>query len=70
MTTAFLTGSALFGTWFEELERGEPPVRFVLPSPFASLDIRPGRMMLFGGPPGGGAPTAIITREAQCRPTP
>ena len=60
MTPAYLTGSALFGTWFAELERGEPPVRFVLPSPFASLDIRPGRMILFGGPPGGGKTAALM----------
>jgi replicative DNA helicase len=60
MTPSITTGADLFGSWFADVERGEPPVRFVLPSPFASLDLRPGRMILFGGAPGGGKTAALV----------
>lgn len=59
-STAFSTGADLFASWFAEVERGKPPVRFELPSPFASLDIRPGRLILFGGAPGGGKTAALL----------
>lgn len=60
MTPAFSTGADLFGAWFAEVERGEPPVRFKLPDPFTALDVRPGRLFMFGGAPGGGKTAALI----------
>jgi replicative DNA helicase len=60
MTPTFVTGADLFGSWFADVERGEPPVRFKLPDPFAALDVRPGRLMLFGGAPGGGKTAALL----------
>jgi replicative DNA helicase len=60
MTPTFTTGSELFGTWFADVERGEPPVRFTLGDPFTFLDVRPGRMLLFGGPPGLGKTAALL----------
>jgi replicative DNA helicase len=56
---AFTPGSELFGAWFAEIERGQPPVRFALAPPFASLD-RPGRLILFGGAPGSGKTAALL----------
>lgn len=60
MTPAFITGADLFGSWLADVERGEPPVRFKLPEPFAPLDVRPGRLVLFGGAPGGGKTAALL----------
>jgi len=60
MTPTFITGAELFGSWFAEVERGEPPVRFRVPCPFDSLDIRPGRLIMFGGAPGGGKTAAML----------
>ncbi len=60
MTPKITTGADLFGSFFADVERGEPPARFALPSPFASLDVRPGRMILFGGAPGGGKTAALV----------
>ena len=60
MTPTFTTGAALFGSWFAEVERGEPPVRYALPEPFGALDVRPGRLILFGGAPGGGKTAALL----------
>ena len=60
MTPTFTTGADLFGSWFADVERGEPPVRFTLPDPFAALDVRPGRLILFGGAPGGGKTAALM----------
>lgn len=60
MTPNLTTGADLFCSWFADVERGEPPARFALPSPFASLDVRPGRMILFGGAPGGGKTAALV----------
>jgi replicative DNA helicase len=56
----FTTGADLFGSWFADVERGEPPVRYALPDPFAALDVRPGRLILFGGAPGGGKTAALL----------
>lgn len=56
----FTTGAALLGSWFADVERGEPPVRFALAEPFAALDVRPGRLILFGGAPGGGKTAALL----------
>ncbi len=60
MTPTYTTGADLFGSWFADVERGEPPVRFNLPEPFAALDVRPGRLILFGGAPGGGKTAAVL----------
>lgn len=59
MSPTLTTGADLFGSWAADVERGEPPVRYALPEPFAALDIRPGRLMMFGGAPGGGK-TAVL----------
>jgi replicative DNA helicase len=60
MTPAYTTGADLFGSWFADVERGEAPVRFQLAEPFAGLDVRPGRLILFGGAPGGGKTAALV----------
>ena len=60
MTPTFTTGADLFGSWFADVERAEPPVRFKLPDPFAALDVRPGRLILFGGAPGAGKTAALL----------
>jgi replicative DNA helicase len=60
MTPTFTTAADLFGSWFADVERGEPPVRFTLPAPFAGLDVRPGRLILFGGAPGGGKTAGLL----------
>ena len=60
MTPTFTTGADLFGSWFADVERGEPPVRFKLADPFAALDVRPGRLILFGGAPGSGKTAALL----------
>jgi replicative DNA helicase len=57
---SFTTGADLLGSWFADVERGEPPVRFALAAPFALLDVRPGRLILFGGAPGGGKTAALL----------
>lgn len=60
MTPTFTTGADLFGSWFADVERGDPPVRFRLPDPFAALDVRPGRLLMFGGAPGSGKTAALM----------
>ena len=60
MTPIFTTAADLFGSWFAEVERGEPPVRFTLADPFAAVDVRPARLILFGGAPGGGKTAALL----------
>lgn len=60
MTPTFTTGADLLGPWLADVERGEPPARFALPDPFATLDVRPGRLILFGGAPGGGKTAALL----------
>jgi replicative DNA helicase len=59
-TPTFTTGADMLGTWFTDVERGEAPVRFKLPDPFAALDVRPGRLMLLGGAPGSGKTAALL----------
>jgi replicative DNA helicase len=59
-TPIYSTGADLFGSWFADVERGEPPVRFELAEPFSGLDVRPGRLLLFGGPPGSGKTAALL----------
>jgi replicative DNA helicase len=60
MTPTYTTAADLIGQWFDDLERGEPPVRYTLPPPFAALDLRPGRLILFGGAPGAGKSAALL----------
>jgi replicative DNA helicase len=60
MTPTFTTGADLFGSWFADVERREPPARYQLSEPFAALDVRPGRLILFGGAPGGGKSAAML----------
>lgn len=60
MTHHFVTGADLLGPCFGDIERGEPPLRFALADPFRDLDMRPGRLMLFGGAPGGGKTAALL----------
>ena len=60
MTADFTTGADLFGAWLADVERGTPPVRFALETPFDCLDIRPGRMVLIGGAPGSGKTAALM----------
>lgn len=60
MTPTFTTGADLFGAWFAEVEKGEPPVRYAIPAPFAALDVRPGRLLMFGGAPGSGKTAALL----------
>lgn len=60
MTPKFQTGDTLLGSWMTDVERGEPPVRFALAQPFDRLDLRPGRLLLFGGAPGHGKTAAIL----------
>lgn len=60
MTPAYSTGADLLGSWLADVERGVPPVRYALPPPFAALDVRPGRLILFGGAPGSGKTAALL----------
>lgn len=60
MNAAFITGADLLGTWLGEVEVGTPPVRFMLAEPFEKLDLRPGRLILFGGSPGSGKTAALL----------
>jgi replicative DNA helicase len=60
MTPKLTTAADLFGSWFAGVERGEPPVRFKLPAPFTALDVRPGRLLMFGGAPGSGKTAALM----------
>jgi len=60
MTPTFISGADLIGSWLSDVERGEPPVRCKLSDPFAALDVRPGRLILFGGAPGGGKTAALL----------
>lgn len=60
MTPNITTGADLLGSWFADVERGEPPVRFALAEPFAKLDVRPCRLIMFGGAPGAGKTAALL----------
>jgi replicative DNA helicase len=60
MTPAYTTGADLLGSWFAEVERREPAARFKLAEPFTALDVRPGRLILFGGAPGSGKTAALV----------
>ena len=60
MTPKFTTAATLFGSWLAEVESGEPPVRFELQPPFAGVDLRPGRLGMFGGAPGSGKTAALL----------
>lgn len=60
MNSAFQSGAELLGDWFGEIESGKKPVRFAVADPFAGLDIRPGRLLMFGAPPGAGKTAAMM----------
>jgi replicative DNA helicase len=60
VTPTFTTGADLIGSWFADVERGKPPVRFKLLEPFTALDVRPGRLILFGGAPGDGKTAGLL----------
>ncbi len=60
MTTNYTTAENLVGSWLADVIEGKPPIRFNVSEPFAALDVRPGRMILFGGAPGGGKTAAIL----------
>ena len=60
MTPTFTTGADLLGSWLADVERRESPVRYKLPEPFTALDVQPGRLILFGGAPGGGKTAALL----------
>jgi replicative DNA helicase len=60
MKPNFTTGADLLGTWYADVERGEPPVRFKMGAPFDALDVRPGRALVFGGAPGTGKTGALM----------
>jgi len=60
MNPTYITAADLFGTWLDELERGEPPIKYRLIEPFDALDLRPGRLILFGGQPGSGKTAALL----------
>jgi len=60
MTPTFTTGADLFNSWLADVERGEPPVRYALAPPFDAVDVRPGRLILFGGAPGSGKTAALL----------
>ena len=55
-----IIGADLLGSWLDDVETGTPPARFLIASPFASLDVRPGRLILLGGPPGTGKTAALL----------
>lgn len=60
MTPTFTTAATLFGPLLADVESGEPPVRYELPPPFAGVDLRPGRLGMFGGAPGSGKTAALM----------
>lgn len=53
------TAKALAADWLTSLDTASP-VRYTLPVPFSSLDLRPGRLILIGGPPGAGKTAALL----------
>jgi len=60
MKPNFVVGADLLDSLFTSIEREEPPVRYALSPPFDKLDIRPGRLILFGGKPGCGKTAALL----------
>jgi hypothetical protein len=60
MTATYITVADLVGSWLSDVERGDPPVRYTLAPPFDALDVRPGRLILFGGAPGSGKTAALM----------
>jgi replicative DNA helicase len=50
----------LLQEWLQALDTVSSPSRYVLPSPFSALDLRPGRLILIGGPPGAGKTAALL----------
>jgi replicative DNA helicase len=60
VTPSYVTCPDLIGTWMEDVRRGDPPVRYAIPEPFDTIDLRPGRLVLLGGAPGSGKTAAIL----------
>lgn len=60
MTAPFITGRDLVSAWLTAYRAGKPPPRFHLAEPFADLEVRPGQMVLIGGPPGSGKTAALV----------
>ncbi|MFO0863918.1 MAG: DnaB-like helicase C-terminal domain-containing protein [Gemmataceae bacterium] len=60
MNANIVKGTDFLGSWFSEVERGEPPIRYQIAEPFETLDVRPGRLILFGGAPGDGKTAALL----------
>jgi replicative DNA helicase len=60
MNHAYTTGAELLSSWFADVEHGEPPIRYTASPPFSGLDVRPGRLILFGGAPGSGKTAALL----------
>jgi replicative DNA helicase len=60
MDVNIVKGTDFLGSWFAEVERGEPPIRYKIAEPFGALDVRPGRLILFGGAPGDGKTAALL----------
>jgi replicative DNA helicase len=60
MTPRYTIGSDLLSSWVTDLERGEAPTCYKVAEPFEKLDVRPGRLILFGGAPGSGKTAALL----------
>ena len=62
MTPTFTVAAELFGSWFTDVERGEPPARFnTTTNPFTGLDMRPGQAVLGSADPrGAGKPPRLF----------
>ena len=60
MTPSFVSGADLLGTWWADVTTGPPPVRYTLPEPFDLLDVRPSRLLIFGGAPGRGKTSSLL----------
>lgn len=62
MTAEYLTGEAVLDGWVRQLHSGTPPRRFPVADtgdPLAGVEVGPGTVSLFGGPPGAGK-TALV----------
>ncbi len=60
MTPNVVSTADLIGGWLADLESGEPPEKYALPSPFGPVDLRPGMVAVFAGQPGAGKTAAML----------
>ena len=60
VSSLYTTGTDLFKEWIIGVEQRKLLTWFELSPPFDALDIRPGRLILFGGPPGSGKTAALL----------